>query len=80
MPQTMRVGISPSVLIAVLIPLITDATAKYPFFIDLTGSSGANAPEIAPTRHDFASSTPSISPPLCQRKKRKKPNKCGTPF
>ena len=23
----------------------------YPFFIDLTGSSGANAPEIAPTRH-----------------------------
>ena len=34
MPQTMRVGISPSVLIAVLIPLITDATAKYPFFID----------------------------------------------
>ena len=37
---------------------------EYPFFIDLTGSSGANAPETAPTKQDFASSTPSISPPL----------------
>ena len=57
---------SPSVLIAVLIPLITaaHATIGFIFFIGDIGSSGANAPEIAPTKHDFASSTPSISPPL----------------
>ena len=49
---------SPSVLIAVLIPLTIAAAIKNPPF------NGANAPEIAPTKHDFASSTPSISPPL----------------
>ena len=55
---------SPSVLITVLIPLITAAHATSGFMAHFVGSNGANAPETAPIRHDFASSTPSISPPL----------------
>ena len=52
---------SPSVLITVL---ITAAHATSGFMAHFVGSNGANAPETAPIRHDFASSTPSISPPL----------------
>ena len=55
---------SPSVLTTVFIPLITAAHATNGFTTHFIGSSGANAPETAPIRHDFASSTPSISPPL----------------
>ena len=48
---------SPSVLTTVFIPLITaaHATIGFIFLIVDIGSNGANAPEIAPTKHDFAS-------------------------
>ena len=55
---------SPSVLIAVLIPLMSAAPATTHCTFPFNGSNGANAPETAPTKQDFASSTPSISPPL----------------
>ena len=63
-PHTQRVKNPPSVLIAVLIPLMSAAPATTHCTFPFNGSNGANAPETAPTKQDFASSTPSISPPL----------------